>query len=71
MRTLIDLPEPALKTLDKLSADRHISRAAMMREAITEYLARHKPNQDQAFGLWGKQPGVNGVDYQRKVREEW
>lgn len=71
MRTLIDLPEPDLKTLDKLSGDRKLSRAAIVREAIAEYLARHKPAADQAFGLWGQQAHEDGVDYQRKARAEW
>lgn len=71
MRTLIDLPERDLKTLDSLSAERKLSRAAVVREAVAEYLARHKPDQSQAFGLWGKHAKEDGVAYQHKVRAEW
>jgi hypothetical protein len=40
-------------------------------EAIDDYLAkrRHKHEGD-AFGLWGK-PKIDGLAYQRKVRNEW
>jgi metal-responsive CopG/Arc/MetJ family transcriptional regulator len=71
MRTLIDIPQPDLENLDALSAKRNLPRAAVVREAIAEYLARHAHDSSQAFGLWGEQKRRDGVAYQRKVRAEW
>ena len=47
------------------------SRAALIRQAIDDYLAKKPGNQeDDAFGLWGKRK-VDGLVYQEKVRREW
>ena len=45
--------------------------AAVVRAAISEYLARHhRPADADAFGLWGL-TARDGLDYQREVRAEW
>lgn len=71
MRTLVDIGEPQVHELDELSKQDRRSRAALIREAIDDYLAkrRAKPG-DDAFGLWGKRK-VDGLAYQEKVRREW
>jgi predicted transcriptional regulator len=70
MRTLIDLPERDLRALTELAASRGMSRAALMREAVEDYLARQRPLQkDDAFGLW--RSGEDGLAYQERLREEW
>jgi len=47
------------------------SRAALIRQAIDDYLARRRSKQEgDAFGLWGKRK-VDGLAYQKKVRGEW
>ena len=71
MRTLVDIPEVQLKQLTQISAERKISRAAVIREAIASYVAK-KPGgrKPSAFGLWGNRK-IDGLEYQRKLRSEW
>lgn len=71
MRILVDVPDVQLKELARLSAASKRSRAAIIREAVTSYLSRAKRSQiDDAFGLWGDHE-VDGLEYQRKLRDEW
>lgn len=71
MRTLVDIPDRQLKALTRLSKAKKRSRAAIIREALSAYLDKEKPNAiDAAFGLWGDR-AVDGLEYQRKLREEW
>jgi metal-responsive CopG/Arc/MetJ family transcriptional regulator len=71
MRTLVDVGDTQLQELDKLSKEENRSRAALIREAIDDFLAkrRHK-DEGEAFGLWGKQR-IDGLAYQKKMRSEW
>ena len=71
MRTLVDLGDAQLQALDELSRKENRSRAALIRRAIDEYLAKqHDKQEGDAFGLWGKRK-VDGLAYQEKVRSEW
>jgi hypothetical protein len=71
MRTIIDLPDGQLRDLTALGMRTHQPRAALIREAIADYLARHRQNsQADAFGLWGSD-GPDGLEYQARVRAEW
>ncbi len=72
MRTLVDISEPQVQELDQLSKDDRRSRAALIREAIDDYLAKRRAKRSggDAFGLWGKRK-VDGLAYQEKVRREW
>lgn len=71
MRTLIDLPDTQIQHLAALCERVKQPRAAIIRAAVDEYLARHKPEPLQAgFGLWGK-AGPDGLEYQRDIRAEW
>jgi hypothetical protein len=72
MRTLIDLPDSQIQALAALCDRVKQPRAALVREAVAEYLQRHRTPQsmDEAFGLWGKD-GVDGLEYQEKARAEW
>ncbi len=71
MRILVDLPEPDIRTLDRLRERRKVSRAKIIRQAVGEFLAKNAaPGTDEAFGLWRNQ-AVDGLDYQSKVRSEW
>ncbi|WP_353644349.1 ribbon-helix-helix protein, CopG family [Mesorhizobium sp. WSM2239] len=71
MRILVDIDEPLLRRLDRLARRERRSRAAMVREAIAEYLDRRAPHVlDNAFGLWGERK-TDGFVYQEKARSEW
>ena len=55
MRTLIDLGDTQVQALDELSKREKRSRAALIRQAIDDYLTnRRDEKQGDAFGLWGK-----------------
>ncbi|VTZ26965.1 CopG family transcriptional regulator [Methylocella tundrae] len=71
MRTLVDLGDAQLQELDNLSKQEKISRAALIRQAIDDYLAARRRGRDSdAFGLWGER-AVDGLAYQEKARSEW
>jgi metal-responsive CopG/Arc/MetJ family transcriptional regulator len=71
MRTLVDLGDTQIQALDELSKKEKRSRAALIRQAIDDYLAKQRGKQEgDAFGLWGKRI-VDGLAYQEKVRREW
>jgi predicted transcriptional regulator len=71
MRTLIDLPDAQIKALAALCERVRQPRAAVIREAVAEYLERRttKPA-EAAYGLWGTE-AMDGLDYQAKARAEW
>ncbi|KJB91093.1 CopG family transcriptional regulator [Skermanella aerolata KACC 11604] len=71
MRILIDLGEAQVQALDELAHKEKRSRAAVIRQAIDEYLIRRrKLDQLDAFGLWGERK-IDGLAYQEQVRGEW
>ena len=71
MRTLVDIPDDQIQALATLCERAHQPRAALIRDAIAEYLARHQQADTQAaFGLWGAE-AEDGVAYQDRLRAEW
>ena len=71
MRTLVDVGESQLQELDELSKEERRSRAALIREAIDDFLAkRRSKHEGDAFGLWGNRK-VDGLVYQERLRSEW
>jgi hypothetical protein len=71
MRISVDLDDARIQALDELSKREKRSRAALIRQAIDDYLgSRRDSRQGDAFGLWGKRK-VDGLAYQQKVRGEW
>jgi metal-responsive CopG/Arc/MetJ family transcriptional regulator len=70
MRTLVDLPETELEQLNALSRERRVSRAELIRQAVSGYLEQNKTGLEDSFGLW-KAKGIDGVRYQEKLRSEW
>ena len=50
-RALVGIPEADLQSLDVLSQSQHVSRAELIRQAVSMYLAQFKPveNADEAF----------------------
>jgi metal-responsive CopG/Arc/MetJ family transcriptional regulator len=71
MRTLVDIPEDDVRALDEIGRRRRVSRARVIRAALSEYLDRNAAShQNEAFGLWGE-GGEDGVEYQKRIRAEW
>jgi metal-responsive CopG/Arc/MetJ family transcriptional regulator len=71
MRILVDIGDPQIQVLDAMSKQSKRSRAALIRDAVGEYLSRRRPKQPTAaFGLWGEH-GIDGLTYQEKIRAEW
>lgn len=72
MRTIIEVPNKVIEDLDRVSRLQKRSRAALIREAIAEYLKNKSlPASDSAFGLWKKNKGSDGLEYQESIRSEW
>jgi metal-responsive CopG/Arc/MetJ family transcriptional regulator len=71
MRILVDMPDNQVKELARISAATKRPRAAIIREAVASYIARHKPDpMRKAFGIW-RNLDIDSVEYQRKLRDEW
>jgi metal-responsive CopG/Arc/MetJ family transcriptional regulator len=70
MRALVDILDRQLEDLSVICDQLKVSRAEAIRQAIDGYIAQHKADSSQAFGLW-KNNAVDGLTYQQKVREEW
>ena len=71
MRTVIDVPDEIIQSLDQVSGVEKRSRASLIREALAEYLKlKSVPPAEAAFGLWKETP-KEGVQYQNDLRDEW
>ena len=71
MRTIIELPEAQVEALDTLCRREGISRAEAIRRAIASHLHEARTSADRpAFGLWRARP-VDGLAYERRLRDEW
>jgi len=71
MRTIIDLPDDQIKALGLISEKEHLSRAELIRRAVSSYLKKQQDiPQDEAFGLW-KNRKQDGLNYQRQIRKDW
>ena len=73
MRTIVDIPDTQIKFLDKLSKEKHLSRAEIIRQALSDYINsihETKETYKSAFGLW-KNKNLDSIDYQSQIRSEW
>jgi metal-responsive CopG/Arc/MetJ family transcriptional regulator len=71
MRALVDLPEADIRALDQLGRRKGASRAKIIRQAVSEYLAKNLSEESKsAFGLW-RDNAIDGLEYQRRIRAEW
>ena len=78
MRITIDLPDSQIKALREIGLRRNMSRAALVREAVAEFVAtRTNVNATAAFGAWARgrrRKNIakrDGVPVQRTLRAEW
>ncbi|NDG73682.1 MAG: ribbon-helix-helix protein, CopG family [Proteobacteria bacterium] len=71
MRTIIDIPNNLVESLDRIGAANNHSRAALIREAISDFLRTKSISKaEDAFGLW-KHQKKDGLQYQNDLRKEW
>jgi predicted transcriptional regulator len=72
MRILVDANETQVAALDELAKREQRPRAAVIRAAIDDYVARNgrKATLEESFGIWGKD-GEDGLAYQERLRSEW
>ncbi|MDX2503438.1 MAG: ribbon-helix-helix domain-containing protein [Gammaproteobacteria bacterium] len=73
MRTLIDIPDKQVTELSLLCQEQGLSRAELIRRAITAYINQQKKTEINAFGLWKQevQEPKDGLQYQQELRNEW
>jgi predicted transcriptional regulator len=70
-RIVIDLPDEDLRLLDTIKDIHKKPRAAIIRTAISEYLASNRiDEEDDAFGVWHGENGC-GLEFQITLRREW
>lgn len=72
-RFLVDVPADDVRKLDEIAKREGKSRAAVLREAVSNYLEEtRKEGFEKYFGLWERHGStVDGLDYERQLREEW
>lgn len=73
-RILADLPDEDIEKLDALAAKNKRSRASLLREAVTAYLAQKKDDRnwiERGAGYWKNRDDIgDAVEYQRAIRED-
>ncbi len=71
MRTIVDIPDEVIESLDRLRAERGCSRAAVIREALEDYTRVNAVEEMQsAYGMWAKRKR-DGLKVQQDLRDEW
>ncbi len=72
-RFLVDVPADDVRKLDEIAKREGKSRAAVLREAVSNYLeASGKEGFEKYFGLWARHGiSIDPKDYDRKRRAEW
>ena len=72
-RFLVDVPADDVRKLDEIAKREGKSRAAVLREAVSNYLeASGKEGFEKYFGLWARHGiEIDASDYDRKRRAEW
>jgi metal-responsive CopG/Arc/MetJ family transcriptional regulator len=70
MRTLVDIPDRQIEDLTLICNVKHLSRAEIIRQAISLFIEQNKPLSVDAFGIW-KGEKIDGLAYQEKMRAEW
>ena len=70
-RILLDLSDDVIKRLEDLKQQRNLPRAELLREAVEQYLERQAYTTiSNALGIW-QGCEEDGVEFERKLREEW
>lgn len=81
MRTIVDLPQDQAEAVERLSQDERRACETIIQAAVADYLndrdrfseegrAARRAAMMAAFGIW-KGRGIDGLEYQRRMRAEW
>ena len=72
-RVLVDVPADDVRKLDEIAKREGKSRAAVLREAVSNYLeANGKEGFEKYFGLWARHGiSIDSHEYDRQRRAEW
>ena len=72
-RFLVDGPADDVRKLDEIAKREGKSRAAVLREAVSNFLQEsRKEGFEKYFGLWERHGStVDGLEYERQLRAEW
>jgi hypothetical protein len=72
MRTLVDIPDEQIEDLTAICESKKVSRAEVIRQAISFYIGANRRVPADAFGLWkAARTPVDGLAYQEQARSEW
>jgi metal-responsive CopG/Arc/MetJ family transcriptional regulator len=71
MRALIDISKETIAQLDFFAKQARVSRAALIRKAIEEFLEHQKRTEKNVFGLLKDENLPDGVEFQKKIRDQW
>ena len=77
MRTIVDLPENAVKALDAMGAKLSLSRAELVRRSVNSYLEKQNasisPITNDIYGLYSDlyDKHTDSLELQNTLREEW
>lgn len=74
MRTIVDIPDTQIETLNQLSKKKKISRAEIVRQALSQYINNYIKTSNgykAAFGSWQNVEFRDSVSYQQKLRDQW
>jgi hypothetical protein len=81
VKALVDIPDHQLAGLSEICAQRKLSRAEAVRQALDAFIAQNRPGRASAFGLWTGRPAQagmhgeplpeDGLAYQERLRGEW
>ena len=71
-RIQVDIPGDDLHELDRLASIQGVSRAELIRRAVSQYLVSPKlgDSANQAFGIW-KERREDGLAVEARLRSEW
>lgn len=77
MRTIVDLTDEQIEHLQRLCERKQISRAEAVRRGIDLLITQEQEKElkfrralDSVFGMW-KDRGIDSLEYERELREEW
>lgn len=70
-RALIDIPNDKLKKLGEIAVMHHVSRAAVLRMAVDDFIEKvNKSASQDVFGIL-KDEKIDSIELQQTLREEW